>query len=560
VALQTGPSGLDPQQRVVVQMIAEEYHVFHWHIAFPELFGEGRANGFSVVLGNPPWERIALEDIEYFSGIDDSIASIKNTSRRKQAIQELRKSNSGVYNAYEKKCESSARMAHFFQSCSLYALSSSGRINLYPLFVDLGNRIMQRSGGFSMIIPSGIATDAPLAAFWRAISDDGRLSAFFDFENSHGLFPAVHREMNFSILSLVGKESSAKGSSTFCFRAKSTSDLLNEDYRFNLPSNILSVVSPNTGQPLVCRTRREYEICSSIYRNSVIFRADGESGNRNRCFVGMTSAEYSHLLRSVVESSNDHVPVIEAKMIGQYNLYLGGFDPQPGNREDWTRTEYVLSHDRESPPLRPRHVVERDVADQFYRDMEIRLPYYAGIRDVTNINNERTAISAILPRLPILQPLNGILCESPEQLVYVVAMINSKAVDFIARRRFTGRHLNVTTTNQLPIPRLDKNDLQCVVRAAFRLSYSTNMLDQLAHDLGYTDKPGILEPDDRDKLLDTIDALVFKACRLKRDDIEYILDTFDVLRDREIQRYGIYRSKLSILNIIDHQDREPSHA
>ena len=35
-----------------VDRLQRQYHFFHWHLAFPEVFGRG---GFDLVLGNPPW-------------------------------------------------------------------------------------------------------------------------------------------------------------------------------------------------------------------------------------------------------------------------------------------------------------------------------------------------------------------------------------------------------------------------------------------------------------------------------------------------------------------------
>ena len=69
------------------------HRFFHWHIEFPDVFqgqtsevfakhsekGEGAetsevSNGFDVILGNPPWERIKLQEKEFFADKDQHIA------------------------------------------------------------------------------------------------------------------------------------------------------------------------------------------------------------------------------------------------------------------------------------------------------------------------------------------------------------------------------------------------------------------------------------------------------------------------------------------------------
>ena len=50
--------------RRVVERTAAEYAFFHWPLEFPAVFERG---GFDVVLGNPPWERIKLQEQEFFA-------------------------------------------------------------------------------------------------------------------------------------------------------------------------------------------------------------------------------------------------------------------------------------------------------------------------------------------------------------------------------------------------------------------------------------------------------------------------------------------------------------
>ena len=51
-------------QVVEIDRLSAEFRFFHWHLEFPEVFGdpgapeagtEGRGRGFSCMLGNPPW-------------------------------------------------------------------------------------------------------------------------------------------------------------------------------------------------------------------------------------------------------------------------------------------------------------------------------------------------------------------------------------------------------------------------------------------------------------------------------------------------------------------------
>lgn len=43
-----------------VKRIAEEQRFFHWCVEFPEVFAANK--GFDVMCGNPPWDKIKVED------------------------------------------------------------------------------------------------------------------------------------------------------------------------------------------------------------------------------------------------------------------------------------------------------------------------------------------------------------------------------------------------------------------------------------------------------------------------------------------------------------------
>ena len=47
-----------------VKRIAEEQRFFHWCVEFPEVFAANK--GFDVMCGNPPWDKIKVEDKKWF--------------------------------------------------------------------------------------------------------------------------------------------------------------------------------------------------------------------------------------------------------------------------------------------------------------------------------------------------------------------------------------------------------------------------------------------------------------------------------------------------------------
>jgi len=62
-----------------VDELTAQYHFFHWHLAFPQVFARG---GFDVVLGNPPWDSILFREEEFFAGTRTDIAQAPTAAAR----------------------------------------------------------------------------------------------------------------------------------------------------------------------------------------------------------------------------------------------------------------------------------------------------------------------------------------------------------------------------------------------------------------------------------------------------------------------------------------------
>ena len=76
-----------PEMADAVATAAYNFRFLHWHLAFPKAM---RAGGFDCVLGNPPWERIKLQEKEFFAARSEAIATAANKAARERLIQDLR--------------------------------------------------------------------------------------------------------------------------------------------------------------------------------------------------------------------------------------------------------------------------------------------------------------------------------------------------------------------------------------------------------------------------------------------------------------------------------------
>jgi hypothetical protein len=82
-------------------------------------------------------------------------------------------------------------------------------------------------------------------------------------------------------------------------------------------------------------------------------------------------------------------------------------------------------------------------------------------------------------------------------------------------------------------------------------TYTSWDLQPFAEDCGYSGPPFRWDPERRFLLRCELDAAFFDLYGSSRDDAAYILDTFPIVRRKEEERFGEYRTKRVMLEIYD---------
>ena len=152
--------------------LAEEQRFFHWHLAFPDAFADG---GFDVVLGNPPWERIKLQEQEFFAQRSPAIANAPNKAARERLIKKLEASDAGaaeklLYQEFVDAKRAAEAGSEFIRKGGFFPLTGVGDVNTYALFAEQFLNLVNETGRAGIIVPTGIATDDSTKAYFEAIS------------------------------------------------------------------------------------------------------------------------------------------------------------------------------------------------------------------------------------------------------------------------------------------------------------------------------------------------------------------------------------------------------
>lgn len=208
-----------------------------------------------------------------------------------------------------------------------------------------------------------------------------------------------------------------------------------------------------------------------------------------------------------------------------------------------------------------------------------------GFRQSARSNDARTAIFFALPRVAIgnsIPLLRSAEIKSPENLILLLAQLSTFAFDFTARQSIGGENASFFIMKQLPVLPPDIYAGPCswttqpttslrnwVISRILELSYTAWDLESLASDCDYDGPPFRWNDERRFVLRCELDAAYFtlyfgsteswstdnlelsKLFPKPRDAVDYVLDTFSVIKRGELESLGEYRSKRLVLELYD---------
>ena len=93
--------------------------------------------------------------------------------------------------------------------------------------------------------------------------------------------------------------------------------------------------------------------------------------------------------------------------------------------------------------------------------------------------------------------------------------------------------------------------LDKISESVLQLTYTSSSLSQFALDLGYNGKPYKWNEKERFHLQCELDAIYAHLYCLEREEMDYILETFTIVKRKDIAKYGSYRTKETILQLYD---------
>ena len=218
-----------------------------------------------------------------------------------------------------------------------------------------------------------------------------------------------------------------------------------------------------------------------------------------------------------------------------------------------------------------------------------------GWRDIARSTDERTVVGGVF-RLSAVGHTQSIWSASNEAAKVLPALMSSFVCDFVARLKMGGTHLSFFVAEQLPVlpPEVfdrsvpwssDESVREWLLPRVLELTYTARELQPFAVDCGWDGPPYRWDNDRRFLLRCELDAAFFhlylpadenggwrptrrsdgcagdetpeqfvdvkRHLPTPRDAVAYIMDTFPIIRSKDEEEYGQYRTKRKILDAYD---------
>ena len=569
-------------------LITEE-RFLNWQAAFPGVWTNLKNaqpdGGFDAVIGNPPWDRIKLQQVEWFAARRPEIALAQRAADRKRLIAALETDGDPLSHDFAKASERAAAATRMARTCGDYPLLSRGDVNLYSLFVERAMTLVKPTGMVGLLVPSGIASDKTAAEFFQGVATEGRLRALYDFENRRTkfnappFFPDV--DSRFKFCAIVASPTAISEPAHCAFFLQDVSELNSPERRFPLTAEDFARVNPNTGTAPIFRTSRDARLTTAIYGRLPVL-ADRSTGEEMKAWpvkytrmFDMTNDSGLFRTREELEEregaypiggnrfgspNGEWVPLYEGKMVQAFDHRAANVVVNPENQHRPAQPVPATLEQHQNPAWLPDPqfwILESETSSP-------QATYLLTFKDVTAPTNVRSMIAALIPgfgtgnTLPVVS-MGEQAGQTATEAALLLANFNALPFDYAARQKIQGQHLNWFILEQLPVVPPDRYNIvrfgpktaaEIIREAVLELTYTAHDMAPFARDLGYVDEAGEVKPpfvwdeERRLHLRAKLDAVFFHLYGLTaRDDVRYIYSTFPIVERQETATYGRYRSR-----------------
>lgn len=558
------PESLQPHVAEEAEALSRQYRFFHWPLEFPEVFKRG---GFSLVLGNPPWETMSPDAKEFFAKHEPDIAGMTPAEQQARIAELL--TLPAIRGDWERHARELYAAVRFIKESGRYRMFAAGNLgkgdfNVYRQFAELALSFAAPDGMAAQIVPENFYNGANASAIRAALLSEFRVSALYGFENTRGVwFAAIDTRMKFALYCAWRGGATTEFPAAFAINSEARLQAAREQ-PLRLPVALLREFSPEALAVMEFSNQLEIDIARKMYARFPRLgdKVDGlpDWDPVREVDMGTDNALFTTDARGW--------PLYQGSMVTHHDYRAKGYLAGHGRNVTWE----PLAFGSPAKRIRPQWRVLPDQIPNKIRERVRR--YRIGFCDVARADDQRSLMAALIPPGTVCgDKVPTIECKpvAPAVMMLWLGVANALAMDFVVRMKVSLK-MSMSLMATLPFPRRvaadDATAKACALAA--RLSCSGPEMADFLRTLqrepalaGQNLTPSD-DPEERARLAAELDVVVARDLfGLTRDEMRYLLEprdvlgpactaeTFAALRRAEEREFGEYRTRRLVMEAWD---------
>jgi hypothetical protein len=499
-----------------------DLEVFHFPIAFPEVFLR-RRSGFDVLLGNPPWEKMHVEEHEFWARHFPGLRGLSPRELERR-IGELRGDRPDLLEDLQREVGIKAQIRAALTS-DAYPGMGSGHPDLFKAFCWRFWNLLAHGGRIGIVLPRVAWSAKGSELFRHSVFRGSTYVQLITLANTRRwVFSEIDPRYTVT-LAVIEKGQSLDGvvelGGPFSSLAELESGMEQQLPRVRA-SDVMSW-NDSASLPLL-PTSRSLEVFLAMRRAPNFGSRTTDWDFRPEQEINAVSQKAMFDLESE-DQPDGHWPVYKGESFDLWNpdtqRYNGFIDSE-------TAISWLLAKRRNGARRAdgPHAGTPTAILDD-PRTLACNRPRIA-FRDVTNRTNQRTVVACLVPPHRLITHsapylLRRVGDEADE--AYLIGAMSSRIFDWYARRIIEG-HLTFALLNQLPLPQPHRDEplRRQAVALSGRLAASDERFADWANAVGVDWGP--LEPHTKQDMIDELDAVVAHLYELSTDQVTHIFETF----------------------------------
>jgi hypothetical protein len=507
--------------------LARRHRALHWPLAFAEAFARERP-GFDVVVGNPPWEEVVVEELAFYALYRPGLRSMSEATRRSE-IEELKLERPELPERLHTLREQLSHLRSYLGPAGGYT-GTVGDPDVYKFFSQRYRELLRSNGRLGVVLPRSVFITKGSAAFRKWLFEEAAPTRIDFLVNNRLWMFDTHPQYTIALLAAERRSPSPGYELEVAGVGRSVAEFAEQSAAPGLHLR-RTALGPALEVPLL-RDQAEADLLAKLRSEGPFSYGGGEW----RCFP---VAEFHETKEAYLwENASDGRPLWKGESFDQ-------FDPNGAEARMCPVTEEALRKARKARPG-AGSLLAKDVPASVRVEAldRTRIAARVAFRDVSRATDSRTVRACLIPP-------DVFLVNSAPYLVFVepnakaeaacLALMNSLVFDWQARR-FVETHLNYFVLEGLRVPNLDDEAVATLATPAARLSCPDARFADFAAANGV--EAVKLVDDERTRLRAEIDAVVAQTWGLTADELELVFSDFTTdavpldYRDAVLDRFG----------------------